>query len=52
MTFFLINAGYGGGFSALPPLLADRFGMQAISKIHGVALTAWAAAGLSGIIIG
>lgn len=47
-TFFLINAGYGGGFSALPPLLADRFGMQAISKIHGLALTAWAAAGLSG----
>lgn len=47
-TFFLINAGYGGGFSALPPLLADRFGMKAISKIHGLALTAWAAAGLSG----
>lgn len=48
LAFFLINAGYGGGFSALPPLLADRFGMQAISKIHGIALTAWAAAGLSG----
>lgn len=47
-TFFLINAGYGGGFSALPPLLADRFGMKAISKIHGITLTAWAAAGLSG----
>ena len=47
-TFFAINAGYGGGFSALPPLLADRFGMHAISKIHGLALTAWAAAGLSG----
>lgn len=47
-TFFTINAGYGGGFSALPPLLADRFGMHAISKIHGLALTAWAAAGLSG----
>lgn len=47
-TFFLINAGYGGGFSALPPLLADRFGMKAISKIHGMALTAWAVAGLSG----
>jgi len=47
-TFFVINAGYGGGFSALPPLLADRFGMHAISKIHGLALTAWAAAGLSG----
>ncbi|MCM0583234.1 OFA family MFS transporter [Weissella diestrammenae] len=48
ITFFLINAGYGGGFSALPPLLSDRFGMNAISKIHGLALTAWAAAGLSG----
>ncbi|MDF7637149.1 OFA family MFS transporter [Leuconostocaceae bacterium ESL0958] len=48
MTFFCINAGYGGGFSALAPLLSDRFGMQAISKIHGLALTAWAAAGLSG----
>ena len=47
-TFFVVNAGYGGGFSALPPLLADRFGMHAISKIHGLALTAWAAAGLSG----
>ncbi|MDR3189633.1 MAG: OFA family MFS transporter [Lactobacillaceae bacterium] len=47
-TFFFINAGYGGGFSALPPLLSDRFGMKAISKIHGLTLTAWAAAGLSG----
>lgn len=47
-SFFLINAGYGGGFSALPPLLSDRFGMKAISKVHGIALTAWAAAGLSG----
>lgn len=48
VTFFFINSGYGGGFSALPPLLADRFGMRAISKIHGAALTAWAVAGLSG----
>lgn len=48
MTFFTINAGYGGGFSALPPLLSDRFGMKAISKIHGLALSAWAIAGLSG----
>ncbi|HEY4399945.1 MAG TPA: OFA family MFS transporter [Lactobacillaceae bacterium] len=47
-AFFLINAGYGGGFSSLPPLLSDRFGMKAISKIHGLALSAWAIAGLSG----
>lgn len=48
LTFFAINAGYGGGFSSLPPLLADRFGMKAISKIHGLTLSAWAVAGLSG----
>lgn len=48
LTFFAINAGYGGGFSSLPPLLADRFGMKAISKIHGLTLSAWAFAGLSG----
>ncbi len=44
----VINAGYGGGFSSLPPLLADRFGMESISTIHGLALSAWAFAGLSG----
>jgi len=43
-----INAGYGGGFSSLPPLLADRFGMKTISTVHGLALSAWAFAGLSG----
>jgi len=42
-----INAGYGGGFSSLPPLLADRFGMKTISTVHGLALSAWAFAGLS-----
>ena len=44
----VINAGYGGGFSSLPPLLADRFGMNTISTVHGLALSAWAFAGLSG----
>lgn len=44
----IINAGYGGGFSSLPPLLADRFGMKTISTVHGLALSAWAFAGLSG----
>lgn len=44
----LINAGYGGGFSSLPPLLADRFGLHAISTVHGLALSAWAIAGLTG----
>ena len=45
---FFVNAGYGGGFSNLPTLLSDRFGMKAISSIHGIALSAWAFAGLTG----
>lgn len=44
----VVNAGYGGGFSNLPTLLSDRFGMKHISTIHGLALSAWAFAGLSG----
>ena len=45
---FIVNAGYGGGFSTLPALLSERFGMRKISKIHGLALSAWAIAGLTG----
>lgn len=44
----IVNLGYGGGFSTLPALLSERFGMESISSIHGLALTAWAAAGLTG----
>lgn len=44
----IINAGYGGGFSTLPALLSERFGMEQISQIHGLALSAWAVAGLTG----
>ncbi|WP_339251648.1 OFA family MFS transporter [Sporosarcina sp. FSL W8-0480] len=44
----IINAGYGGGFSSLPPLLSDRFGLDSISTVHGLALSAWAVAGLTG----
>ena len=44
----VVNLGYGGGFSTLPALLSERFGMEKISKIHGLALSAWAIAGLTG----
>lgn len=44
----VINAGYGGGFSTLPTLLQSKFGMEKISTIHGMTLSAWAFAGLSG----
>jgi OFA family oxalate/formate antiporter-like MFS transporter len=45
---FLINAGYGGGFSTLPVLLDQHFGIKAVSTTHGLTLSAWAIAGLSG----
>lgn len=46
--FLFVNAGYGGGFSNLPTLLSDVYGMGNISSIHGIALSAWAFAGLTG----
>lgn len=48
IMLMIINLGYGGGFSTLPALLDSRFGMKNISKIHGLALSAWAIAGLTG----
>ena len=44
----VVNAGYGGGFSNVPTLLSDHYGMGSISAIHGITLSAWAFAGLSG----
>lgn len=44
----VVNAGYGGGFSNIPTLLSDHYGMSNISAIHGITLSAWAFAGLSG----
>ena len=43
-----VNAGYGGGFSNVPTLLSDHYGMRSISAIHGITLSAWAFAGLTG----
>lgn len=45
---FVVNAGYGGGFSNVPTLLSDHYGMGNISAIHGITLSAWAIAGLTG----
>ncbi|MBO7173499.1 MAG: OFA family MFS transporter [Burkholderiaceae bacterium] len=48
VALMVVNAGYGGGFSTLPIILKETFGMEKISMIHGFALSAWAWAGLSG----
>lgn len=45
---FIVNAGYGGGFSNVPTLLSDHYGMGSISAIHGLTLSAWGFAGLTG----
>lgn len=45
---YIVNAGYGGGFSNVPTLLSDHYGMGSISAIHGITLSAWAFAGLTG----
>jgi len=45
---FMVNAGYGGGFSNVPNLLSDHYGMSNISAIHGLTLSAWGIAGLTG----
>ena len=43
-----VNAGYGGGFSNVPTLLSDHYGMGSISALHGITLSAWGFAGLTG----
>ncbi len=45
---FMVNAGYGGGFSNVPTLLSDHYGMGSISALHGITLSAWGFAGLAG----
>ncbi len=48
LTLLIINACYGAGFSVIPAILSDHFGMANISKIHGAVLSAWGIAGLVG----
>ena len=48
ILIMVINAGYGGGFSNVPTLLSDHYGMSNISAIHGITLSAWGFAGLTG----
>lgn len=48
VLIMLVNAGYGGGFSNVPTLLSDHYGMSNISAIHGITLSAWGFAGLTG----
>ena len=48
VALLVVNACYGAGFSVIPAILADNYGMTNISKIHGAVLSAWGFAGLCG----
>ena len=50
-VFCIILSMYGGGFATIPAYLADLFGTQMVSAIHGKLLTAWATAGILGPVI-
>jgi OFA family oxalate/formate antiporter-like MFS transporter len=39
---------YGGGFGAMPLLIAERYGPSALPRAYGAVLTAWGAAGVAG----
>lgn len=47
-TVLLCNAGYGAMFAIMPSALHDKYGMNLVSIVHGVILSAWAFAGLTG----
>jgi MFS family permease len=47
-SFCVILSMYGGGFATIPAYLADLFGTQFVSAIHGRLLTAWSTAALVG----
>ena len=48
LALLIINACYGAGFSVIPAILSDHYGMDNLSKIHGAVLSAWGVAGIVG----
>jgi MFS family permease len=49
--FCVILTMYGGGFATIPAYLADLFGANHVSAIHGRLLTAWSTAGILGPVL-
>jgi OFA family oxalate/formate antiporter-like MFS transporter len=39
---------FGGGFAIMPPMVIDVYGSKRMSRVYGVILTAWSAAGILG----
>ena len=51
LAYGIILSMYGGGFATIPAYLRDLFGTAQVGAIHGVLLTAWAAAGVAGPVL-
>ena len=51
LAYGVILSMYGGGFATIPAYLRDMFGTVQVGAIHGVLLTAWAAAGVAGPVL-
>lgn len=51
VSVMLINSCYGGGFSALPALLASKYGITNTSTIHSLTLSAWGIAGIASLFL-
>ena len=47
----IIVSMYGGAFATVPAYLADIFGTQFVSAIHGRVLTSWSTAGIIGPVL-
>jgi OFA family oxalate/formate antiporter-like MFS transporter len=42
---------FGGGFAVMPSLVIDIYGQKRMSRVYGLILTAWAAAGILGPLV-
>lgn len=48
LPLVVIPACYGAGFSTIPAIVYDHYGISRVSTIHGIVLSAWGFAGLIG----
>jgi MFS transporter, OFA family, oxalate/formate antiporter len=42
---------FGGGFAIMPSLISDVYGPKRMSRVYGIILTAWSAAGILGPVV-
>jgi MFS family permease len=51
LAIWTLTCAYGGGFGTIPAFIHDLFGVNNISGLHGILLTAWSIAGVGGGIL-